>query len=230
MYPLVLQNDSLYRDGTDYHEKELFRFERAYEALGRPTGKKVLDVGSYPGTAFHVFGKTNRYTAFGILYPEYTDALTRARLPYIQGDIQDYRAQSDADVILFTEIIEHLQRPYDALKNLFAVAKPGALVYVTTNNASYYGYILKLLFNREIHHSITTQATAYPGHTRYFGLEELARELAGVGFEIMSKRYVNFLPAARYYRSRGFAMMKNALGAIVPARHSTNIEVVVRKP
>ena len=127
------------------------------------------------------------------------------------------------------EIIEHLALPHEALKNLFLSAKSGAILYITTNNASYYGYILKLLFCKDIYHSIRTQNTAYPGHTRYFGLEELSLELEAVGFQVISKRYINFLPNSKYYRSRVFAVIKNLIGALAPKRYSINIELVVKK-
>ena len=54
-YPLILKNDIIYRDGVNYHEKELFRFQMAFEQLGKPNGLKVLDIGSYPGTAHAAF-------------------------------------------------------------------------------------------------------------------------------------------------------------------------------
>ena len=190
----------------------------------------MLDVGSYPGTAYQVFGAKNHYTAFGLFQTDYIDSLARARIPYIEANIENYSVPNDSDIILFCEIIEHLRKPYAALKNLWALAKPGALIYVTTNNASYYGYILKLIFHKEIHHSITLEDTTYPGHTRYFGLDELAREFNCIGFEVLSKRYINFLPSVRYYRSRSFAVIKNTIGAILPDRYATNIELVIRKP
>lgn len=127
------------------------------------------------------------------------------------------------------EIIEHLRMPYAALKNLAAMMKPGATVYITTNNASYYGYILKLLLNRNILDGIDSESTVYPGHNRYFGLDELAAALSSVGFTIQSKRYINLLPHAKYYRSSAFAWVKNSIGALVPARYSTHIEIAATR-
>lgn len=127
------------------------------------------------------------------------------------------------------EIIEHLRQPFGALRNLFNVTKPGALIYITTNNASYYGYILKLIFGRNPLDSIDTEVASYPGHMRYYGLAELMEEMRKVGFEIVSGRHINLLPAVRYYRNRVFAAVKNSMGAIAPSRYSTHIEIVARR-
>ncbi|MBM0106178.1 class I SAM-dependent methyltransferase [Steroidobacter sp. S1-65] len=228
MDELIVADDPLFRP-VDIHARELYRFQRAFEATQRPTGKKILDIGAYPGTAFKVFGQHNQYQSFGITQSDYfSEFLRRNAIVHINESIESYRAPSDADIILFMEIIEHLRQPLRALQNLRAIAKPGALIYVTTNNASYYGYILKLIFGRNPLDSIASEASDYPGHTRYYGLHELMTEMSRAGFEIVSGRHLNLLPAVRFYRNRAFAAVKNSIGAVVPARYATHIEIVAR--
>jgi 2-polyprenyl-3-methyl-5-hydroxy-6-metoxy-1,4-benzoquinol methylase len=215
----------------NYHERERYRFERAFESVGRPTGKTVLDIGSYPGTAIDVFARTNRYHSLGLTTSDsFLALLERFSIEHVQANIEDYAGQSDADVILFMEVIEHLRRPYAALQNLWRVAKRGALVYVTTNNASYFGYILKLLAHREILDSIVSEASPYPGHTRYYGLKELAHELEAIGFQVLSRSFVNLLPEARFYRQRAFGAVKNTLARMLPKLYASHIELLVRRP
>lgn len=221
--------DSLFRE-CDIYEREIHRFNRAFEAVGSPQNRHILDIGAYPGTAFKVFGKGNRCTSFGITTNEHFLALlTRENIPHIDANIETYREPVEADIILFMEIIEHLRRPYAALKNLWAIAKPGTRVYVTTNNTSYYGYILKLTFGRDIYDSIATEDSVYPCHTRYYGLTELATEMERIGFHIESRRHINLLPPVRFYRNRAFGLIKNAIGLCTPARYASHIEIVARR-
>lgn len=221
--------DSLFREG-DIYEREIHRFHRAFEIVGCPKDKNIVDIGAYPGTAFKVFGRANRCTSFGITTNEhFLSLLQREKIPHIDANIETYREPVDADVILFMEIIEHLRRPYAALNNLWSIAKPGARVYVTTNNASYYGYILKLIFGRDIYDSIATEDSVYPCHTRYYGLNELVGEMERIGFHIESRRHINLLPPARFYRKRSFGLIKNAIGLCTPGRYASHIEIVARK-
>lgn len=227
---LSTENDPLFRDGMDYHARELHRFKRAYDLVGRPEDSKILDIGGYPGTAQLVFGARNRYTSLGLTENDrFLKFLNANGSVHISANIETYCEPSDADILLFMEVIEHLRQPYQALKNLRQIAKPGALIYITTNNARYYGYILKTIAGRNTLDSISTEAAQYPGHTRYYTLPELTNEFIALGFSVLHGKTINLLPAAKYYRNRLFGFSKNALGLLMPAPFASHLEILAKR-
>jgi hypothetical protein len=106
---------------------------------------------------------------------------------------------------------------------------PAAKLYVTTNNLSYIGYILKQLAGKEIFDSAMSEDSVYPGHCTYYSLGGLTSLLIGIGFSVESASRVNFLPGVHFYRRRASALAKNLLVEAVPRRYATHLEVLCVK-
>ena len=107
---------------------------------------------------------------------------------------------------------------------------PGSNLYMTTNNLSYIGYILKMAAGREIFDPAMTEGTVYPGHCTYYSLRGLADFLSEIGFTILSTSRVNFLPPSKFYRRRGAGLLKNLLTRSMPNLYATHLEILCRKP
>ena len=105
----------------------------------------------------------------------------------------------------------------------------GSHLYLTTNNLSYAGYILKLIAGKEIFDSVMSEGTVYPGHITYYSLGGLTRFLRELGLNICSAKRVNFLPPAGFYRNRSSALVKNLIVRSVPNLYHSHIEVLCRK-
>jgi hypothetical protein len=77
--------------------------------------------------------------------------------------------------------------------------------------------------------TIDTEDTFYPGHTRYYHLDELCRSLKDVGFDILHKANINYCPPAVYYKKKIFGALKNALIKTSPRCYSSHIEILAKK-
>jgi hypothetical protein len=85
------------------------------------------------------------------------------------------------------------------------------------------------LSSQSILDKIETEDTFYPGHTRYYHLDELCKYLENIGFNILHRANVNYLSAFSHYRNKNFGWIKNMLVKSVPIRYSTHIEIVALK-
>lgn len=229
------ESDHLFRDGADHYEIDKDRFERARRALQPLSGKTVADIGSFPGYGLWAFRDCARYIGVGKSPDWYREALARDfHTEWIEWDFESGVAPAMPsaliDIAVLQEVIEHIRHPKRFLTSLYEWLPPGALLYVTTNNLSYIGYILKQLAGREIFDSAMSEDTVYPGHCTYYSLAGLADLVRGIGFQVESAARVNFLPPANFYRRPSSAALKNLLVKSAPLRYSTHIEVICRKP
>jgi 2-polyprenyl-3-methyl-5-hydroxy-6-metoxy-1,4-benzoquinol methylase len=108
---------------------------------------------------------------------------------YFLGDLTDpnlaQQINKKYDVIVFGDVIEHLDMHRVALQNLKAMLNPGGIIIITTVNAYCFDSILKLLFSYECVHE---------EHTCYFSFITMRRLLS------MSELKINDFG---YYRHQG---------------------------
>jgi len=218
--------DSLFTDGASTLIINSHRFERAISVTGYKDRDLVLDIGSYPGFGLHFF---KNYIATGLLPKEYIDKLNTHSIKNFTLNIEEEGFECDADLILFQEVIEHIRRPAFALKNIVSSLKPGARLYITTNNIYYYGYLIKLILGKRIYDDIQSEFDIYPGHHRYYALEELVDTLTGLGLRIDSAEHINLLPPVKFYNRRSLGIIKWLFSKITPKRYSSHIEILAVK-
>lgn len=226
-------NDPLFADGLTALQVDKVRFDVAINSLGTPRNKKILDIGAYPGTGYERFSGDNEYTAYGIIEGEFKKKLEDRSIKFISADIQDVECFStDADIVLFQEIIEHIRTPKSVLTKIYEGMKVNSVMYITTNNSFYYGYILKLILGRQILDPIETENSTYPGHCRYYSANELSEFFIKLGADIRMCRNINFLPSISCYKIpvRPLAIIKKILSILLPDLYSTHIELVIHKP
>ena len=145
-------------------------------ALSCLTGPRVLDVGCGEGVTLE---KLTRLfpEAEGIdLDPINVDICRRHGLPVRQASVYDLPSQEGRfDSCLFSEVIEHLERPGEALAGLARVIRPlGRLVIIyPVDWAMFLARVICLRFK---------EARFDPGHLRQWKAGEVKRLMQDSGF------------------------------------------------
>ncbi len=144
----------------------------------------VLDIGSGVGTIdFYLASKGKKVTGIEISTNAVEIAKANAKvfkldkkINYIAAEFPSKVPQNNYDLVLFSEVIEHLENDTKALKDIWKVLKPGGLLIITTPSKNAPLYRLGLLdnFEREV------------GHLRRYTQEGLKELVENNGFQIIS--------------------------------------------
>lgn len=144
----------------------------------------ILDVGCGNGYIASQLA-ANGHTVVAVDTSEDGIEIARKACPAVRFEVysayDDLRQFADAvDVVVSSEVIEHLYRPALFLKNIHAVLRPGGYVIITT---PYHGYLKNLalsLFNRwDKHFTVEWEG----GHIKFFSPQTLDRMLRSCGFD-----------------------------------------------
>jgi SAM-dependent methyltransferase len=106
-------------------------------------GATVVDIGCYHGGfVAHVAGRTGVDRAIGVDYDANHIAIARMlhpELEFLESSAYDIPLpDGSADCVTFQEIIEHLQGPAEALREINRILRPSGTLIVTTPNAYYW--------------------------------------------------------------------------------------------
>lgn len=98
---------------------------------------------------------------------------------------------NNVDLVISSEVIEHLYDPKTFLMNMHAVIRPGGHIILTT---PYHGYIKNLLislFNMwDKHHTVDWEG----GHIKFFSEKSLSNQLRMCGFDKIVFRNAGRIP------------------------------------
>lgn len=108
--------------------------ERAVRSLS-PGHGKWLDYGSGNGGLVRHLRSAGHREAYGFDEGAWSATARAAGIPILDRDGLEGHAGT-FDVITAIEVLEHLVDPLDALRRLRRMARPGALLFVTTGNAA----------------------------------------------------------------------------------------------
>jgi 2-polyprenyl-3-methyl-5-hydroxy-6-metoxy-1,4-benzoquinol methylase len=150
-----------------------------------PQSLGALDLGcgnGYIASRLHAIG----YRVTGVdLSP---DGITLARQAYpdirfevasIYDDVAQILGETDFDLVVSSEVIEHLYFPRKLLQNAYRILRPGGSLIVTT---PYHGYLKNLalsLFDKwDDHHTVNWDG----GHIKFFSEGTLTAFLKEAGF------------------------------------------------
>jgi len=170
----------------------------------RPAPAVVLDVGCGDGSALAVAATQNPEHQFaGIDWS--ADALSQARargLTVVRGTIETRLPVADdaADVVIMSELIEHLVDPDGAVAEVWRVLRPGgALLLSTPNLAAWYNRGLLAAGIQPVFSEVSLRAvfgrpgSVVAGHLRLFTRRALTEFLTASGFRCVS------VAGARYH-------------------------------
>ena len=112
-------------------------FKPVAEHIKKIKTGKVLDVGCAYGFMLQKF--PDSFQKFGTDVSEYAIDEAKKRLPsavYNVGSAENKLPfkENFFDMILFNDVIEHLENPKVALENISRVLKKGGVLYITTPN------------------------------------------------------------------------------------------------
>jgi SAM-dependent methyltransferase len=104
-------------------------------------------------------------------------------------------AAGSVDLVLATEVLEHLVWPHSMLEEVRRLLRPGGVLVGTTPNASNAGAVAKGLVGRtpfEWYEDSHLASESYMKHVRFYSLEEIGRLLEGHGMRLAAGRRVSF--------------------------------------
>src|SRR4030042_3946835 len=182
----------------DYHSA---RFLDTLAILGSGQGRRLLDVGAFPGHltvaahqwGFQVDGLTGRTESTPSLQM-IVDRLSRANILITLNDVEsEYFPFPDEsfDVVLASEIIEHLHyNPFRLLRESFRVLKPGGRILIPTPNLNRLENLIRMISGRTIHSEISGRfdesfsSILSTRHIREYSASDLAYMLEGQNKEM----------------------------------------------
>ncbi|MDO8555707.1 MAG: class I SAM-dependent methyltransferase [Nanoarchaeota archaeon] len=157
--------------------------------FSRP-GAKILDVGCGTGVIASALAKNNAVVGLDISAQALAFARKRdASISWIKGDAQAVKFKPNSfDVVLASDVVEHVKDDVKALENMHRVLKPGGKVIITVP-------ALEMLWGRDddlVHHQ------------RRYTRSSLKRVLRRAGFKVDFLNYWNVLlfPAVLVYKWR----------------------------
>lgn len=163
-----------------------FTYRNIIKVLNSLTfGNDVLDIGSGVGTIdFYLASRGKKVTGIEIAKEAIENAGESAILlglqgytDFIQGDFLQFKKKGNFDLIICSEVLEHLEDDKKALKKIYALLKKGGklLVTVPSADAPLYRLGLTIRFDKRV------------GHLRRYRMDELISLLIKNKFEVMYK-------------------------------------------
>jgi 2-polyprenyl-3-methyl-5-hydroxy-6-metoxy-1,4-benzoquinol methylase len=189
----------------------------------RPAGRGTLvDVGCGSGALWTYLGDAfDRYVGVDVVdydgFPP-NETFVRANLNETISPIP----AGTADVVAAVETIEHLENPRALVRELVRIARPGALVVVTTPNQLSALSVMTLLWKRRF---AAFQDVHYPVHVTALLEVDLRRIARECGLHDISVSYTcegRVVFTAAHYPRR--------LSRMFPAALSDNVLIAGRKP
>jgi SAM-dependent methyltransferase len=147
-------------------------------------GSRVLDIGCLDGSLTVNFIKNgNSVEAIAMSQGEVDKARSKG-IDARKGDFLDSDiAENRYDVVVASEVIEHVFSTDRFLDKVANILKPGGRLVLTTPNIATFGRRLMLLLGRNPHleyHEGSGQA----GHIRYWTFSDMIEQLERIGFKI----------------------------------------------
>lgn len=135
----------------------------------------------------------------------------------IYGDCETYQFEQPFDLIVMSDVIEHVNAAVPAIGNLAKQLSPNGRLVITTPNITHYGLVLKAWFGG--------QTSVYYDHTAGFLPEH---------FQVIGNRLGLQLTEIYFFshhdtRSLGMSLKSNIarfLGAIMPRSHNSFMVVM----
>jgi SAM-dependent methyltransferase len=153
-----------------------------------PTSTQVLDLGSGAGA----FAKRLHDAAYSVTACD-LEVRTDRDFPYRRADLNGYFAdhfeKGQLDAVTFVEVIEHLENPRNAFRQIRRLLKDGGVVLLTTPNASGLYSRLRFFFTGQMA-MFTDRAYAIPeGHITPLTAWQLEKVFMENGFVVLERAF-----------------------------------------
>ncbi|MFA6250191.1 MAG: methyltransferase domain-containing protein [Candidatus Shapirobacteria bacterium] len=163
-----------------YYQIHLNRFSRIISeitTLNLKPQSTVLDIGCYPPILYRSLKTRFRIQGVTFFHPPSSDPnivslnVDTTTLPYPDNTF---------DLVLLSEVLEHLTNPGLAISEIARVLKPSGKLLVTTPNVNRSQNIINLIFSNNIYFSLAqlfetkiSDGTIYHRHNREYTFSEL---------------------------------------------------------
>jgi 2-polyprenyl-3-methyl-5-hydroxy-6-metoxy-1,4-benzoquinol methylase len=144
----------------------------------------ILDVGCGNGYVTSQIASMG-HTVVGVDASE--DGIAIAKEAYPNARFEVHSAYDDlrnvieaVDIVISSEVIEHLYRPRLLVDNVFTILRPGGLLFLTT---PYHGYLKNLVLSLTNSWDNHFHVDREGGHIKFFSERTLSRMLYDCGFE-----------------------------------------------
>lgn len=204
--PELMDFGSKREQGYFYHMKSRYKF--LLSTVERyASGKRVLEIGSEP-YQIPVCLQEMGYEVIGI------DIDPSRGEKHIEDHGLDIRAadlnqdelpleNDSVDVVIFSEVFEHLFQPLHALREIHRVLKRDGIMLLTTPNLYRLGNIVRFIkgggFDNAYNQWEKQETIGHMGHVRQYSKPQLRTFIEKVGFEIVDADYVNFTKSSHRF-------------------------------
>lgn len=191
---------------SEYYRYHRFRFTAMLAAIIALPGKRVLEIGVNPGQFTEMLVHAGFSVSGTDLFPEHrTEVWQRLGVEVRRWNIDIEAppyADGSFDIIIFSEVIEHLANPpLEALETFYRLLAPGGYLCISTPNQFYFKSRLRTLFDvvlmRPFDHDAEFQRWAllrhdarYYTHSRLFSMAQLEWLSAQCGYTVTSKEFI----------------------------------------
>lgn len=176
--------DPLRYDGQSDHPAEVAGMIHAL----MPAGVRVLDVGCGTGSVTLIANRGRGNTVCAI-EPDPTRAATAKMrgIDVYNGVLDDgyLEGRDRFDVVMASDVLEHLPAPSELLRLFVAAARPGGLVILSVPNVAHWTVRWNLLWGRFDYEAVGIMDAT---HLRWFTEKSLRALVENVGLEIVDIR------------------------------------------
>jgi len=152
-----------------------------------PRNANVLDLGSGDGAwALRLHNASYKVTACDVKVP--SDRPFPFRQVDLNANFSDAFLEGDYDAVTFVEVIEHLENPRHAFRQIRAILKEGGLVLLTTPNASGLYSRLRFFFTGQMA-MFTDEAYQPTGHITPLTAWQLEKVFMENGFLVVERTF-----------------------------------------
>lgn len=134
------------------------------------------------------------------------------------ADACTFQPATEVDVIVASELIEHLENPGDLLRGIARWATPRQELIITTPNANGLKGAVRALFGQEFCH---------PDHTVLFSTQTIRQLLDRCGWQAQEVMYYECAPQSGLSAIPGYALQM--LSTVLSARSGDGLVVVARQ-
>ena len=194
-------------------------------------GKAVLNIGAAGNVEYYLDGRRGLWMhdwlksiaseLVGLDLDEESVAFANARgEALLVGNCETVQLGRKFDLIVLSEVIEHVNAPAAALENLVGHLNPGGKLFITTPNPTYYGTLLRAVLDRSLN--------VYYDHVSAFFPENLAVLCQRLGIEISAIHFFNTMDQ----RSAGLRLrswIARQIGRLFP-RLASNFILILEAP
>lgn len=191
------QHNALYGKGRhqNWAVRQSLRFYHTYSSClpYLSEGNTVVDIGAYPGSFLKILKLVHssplHLIAAGMpVDSAFPEDMAKLGINFVPCDLDtalptSYPTMinipaSSVDVVVCTEMIEHLYTVKQLMTEIHRMLRPGGVAYISTNNVAYLPGILRLFYGQsnldvDLMHTSALVETEWRGHVRFYSLSQL---------------------------------------------------------